>query len=402
MKILMVAPQPFFEARGTPISVLGRLRALSTLGHQIDLVTYHIGQDVAIPGVAIFRTLRIPFMKQVPIGPSLRKVFLDCFVLLKTMRMLITKKYDLIHTHEEACFFGYVLAKWFGIPHVYDMHSSLPQQLRNFEYAKYSLLIRVFQWLEQKVINSSQAVITICPALRDHVQRINAGVPQILIENVPTEGNPDDVTAEESRNFTATYSLEGKIIVLYAGTFEPYQGLNLLISSAERVIRKIPNVVFVLMGGNPKQFEVYQNQVADIGLLSNFRFTGMRPTHEIPKAIRSCNVLVSPRISGTNTPLKIYGYLQSGKPIVATNLYTHTQVLNSEVAMLVDPNPQTFAEGICAVLESTGLASSLGEHARKMFDQQYSFQTFLDLTDQVIQFARSVDSQHQALPTLQV
>ena len=100
--------------------------------------------------------------------------------------------------------------------------------------------------------------------------------------------------------------------------------------------------------------------------------------------------------------MKIYSYLKSGKPIVATNLYTHTQVLNSEVAMLVDPNPQTFAEGICAVLESTELASSLGEHARKMFDQQYSFQTFLDLTDQVIQFARSVDSQHQALPTLQV
>ena len=39
MKILMVAPQPFFEPRGTPISVYQRLEALSALGHHIDLLT---------------------------------------------------------------------------------------------------------------------------------------------------------------------------------------------------------------------------------------------------------------------------------------------------------------------------------------------------------------------------
>ena len=387
MKILMVAPQPFFEPRGTPFSVLGRLRAISILGHEVDLITYHIGQDVEIPGVAIYRTLPIPFIKHIPIGPSLKKLFLDCFLLLKTVRMLLTKQYDLVHSHEEAGFFGYFLAKWFGARHLYDMHSSLPQQLRNFEYTKFSPLIRVFQWFEQKVINSSQAVITICPALRDQVQKINARVPHILIENVSTEGNPDEVTEEDSQHFRETYDLENNVIVLYAGTCEPYQGLDLLISSAERVIRKHPNVVFLLMGGQPEQFKVYQDQVAVMGLKSYFRFTGMRPPHEIPKAIRSCDVLVSPRISGTNTPLKIYGYLQSGKPIVATNLYTHTQVLNSEVAVLVDPNSQALAEGICAVLEKEELALSVGRRARKLFDQQYSFQTFLNKTEQVLQLA---------------
>jgi len=51
MKILMIAPQPFFEPRGTPFSVLGRLKAFSELGHEVDLVTYHVGQDVVIPKV---------------------------------------------------------------------------------------------------------------------------------------------------------------------------------------------------------------------------------------------------------------------------------------------------------------------------------------------------------------
>ena len=53
---------------------------------------------------------------------------------------------------------------------------------------------------------------------------------------------------------------------------------------------------------------------------------------------QACDILVSPRIRGTNTPLKIYSYLRSGKPIVATDLLTHTQVLSPDVARLVAPD----------------------------------------------------------------
>ncbi len=60
MKILMIAPQPFFEPRGTPISVYQRIEGLSKLGHSVDLVTYHIGEDVEIPGLRIFRAPNFP------------------------------------------------------------------------------------------------------------------------------------------------------------------------------------------------------------------------------------------------------------------------------------------------------------------------------------------------------
>ena len=196
MKILMVAPQPFFEPRGTPFSVLGRLRALSALGHEVDLVTYHIGEDVQVPGVKIFRTLRIPFITQISIGPSMLKLFLDGFLLVKTLWMLLTRRYDLLHTHEEASFFGFVFARLFGLRHLYDMHSSLPQQLKNFEYTKLAPMVSLFGWFERRVIDSSHAVITICPALKSQVETINTRVPHVMIENVATEGNPDEVTEE--------------------------------------------------------------------------------------------------------------------------------------------------------------------------------------------------------------
>ena len=130
MRILMIAPQPFFEPRGTPISIFDRLMALSNLGHRIDLVTYHIGQDKKIPGVTIFRSLHLPFVRKIKIGPSFSKVFLDFLIFCKAFILLVKNRYDVIHSHEEASYFSVTLSKLFKIQHIYDMHSRLPWNLR--------------------------------------------------------------------------------------------------------------------------------------------------------------------------------------------------------------------------------------------------------------------------------
>ncbi len=387
MRILMLAPQPFFEPRGTPFSVLGRLQALSGLGHEIDLVTYHVGRDVTIPKVTIHRTIRMPFVTRVPIGPSAVKLFLDVFLLAKTVRLLARNHYDLIHAHEEASFFSVFLSKLFRVPHLYDMHSSLPQQLSNFEYTSFRPVVRLFEWLENYVIRSSGAVITICPALRERVAQISKDTPQVLIENVANCEDPDAVPEAVVRSFKERHELDGRAIVLYAGTFEPYQGLDLLIASAQRVVRRRQDVLFVLMGGNHEQVEQYRRKVEAAGLAGYVRFTGARPPEEVPIAIKAADVLVSPRLQGTNTPLKIYAYLKSGKPIVATSLYTHAQVLNDDVAVLVEPDAEAFGEGILSVLGDAHLAEGLGEQARRYFDSCFSMQSYVERTRQVLELA---------------
>lgn len=383
----MIAPEPFFEPRGTPFSVLGRLKALSALGHEIDLLTYHVGQDVMISNVRIYRTLRIPLITKIRIGPSLVKLFLDVLLMAKTAQFLLLRKYDLLHAHEEASFFTIFLARLFRIPHLYDMHSSLPQQLRNFEYTKFSPIIRIFERLERHVINSSGGIITICPALEMHIKNINPHAKHVLIENVPAEEKHETVSQNSVEEFRSTYSLDGKIIVLYAGSFEPYQGLDLLIRSAERVVAKAKNVLFLLIGGQPAQVKKYRTLVEQVGLASEFCFTGTRPPAEMPIAIEASNILISPRISGTNTPLKIYAYLQSGKPIIATNLYTHTQILTSEVALLVEPEAEAMAAGILTLLGELELSRTLGKQARQLFEEHYSFKTYLRKTESILQMS---------------
>ena len=85
----MLAPEPFFEPRGTPFSEYHRIKALGELGHHVDLVTYPIGRDVELPNLRIFRSLRPPFVRKVRIGPSVTKVVLDALMLLTIARRVV-------------------------------------------------------------------------------------------------------------------------------------------------------------------------------------------------------------------------------------------------------------------------------------------------------------------------
>src|SRR4051794_676826 len=144
VRILMIAPEPFFEPRGTPFSEFHRIRALTALGHQVDLVTYPFGRDVEIEGLRIFRCLRPPFLRGIGIGPSMAKVPLDALLTLAVLRRALTARYDAIHSHEEGGAIGVVLAAALRIPHLYDMHSSLPQQLTNFAFSRSTVMRRAF------------------------------------------------------------------------------------------------------------------------------------------------------------------------------------------------------------------------------------------------------------------
>jgi glycosyltransferase involved in cell wall biosynthesis len=83
-------------------------------------------------------------------------------------------------------------------------------------------------------------------------------------------------------------------------------------------------------------------------------------------------VLVSPRIHGTNTPLKIYEQLASGKPLVATRIWSHTQVLDDSVCFLADPEPASMADALLAALDPAGDGAQRAERARALFDREYA------------------------------
>jgi glycosyltransferase involved in cell wall biosynthesis len=380
MRILMIAPEPFFEPRGTPFSEFHRIRALTTLGHKVDLVTYPFGSDVSMPGLRVIRALRPPFVHGVKIGPSLAKLPLDALLSLTALRVALSGRYDAIHSHEEAGLIGVILSALLRVPHLYDMHSSLPQQLTNFAFTGSVVVRAVFSALERLMIRRSRVVIVICPALEDTVRAIEPRANVVLIENAPGSGEeqPTPERAEAVRRqfgFTPDTRL-----ILYTGTFEAYQGLDLLFAAMAVVLRQRPDARLLLAGGKPDQVSRARLQAAAAGIASATVFAGERPSDEIPAYLLACSVLVSPRSRGTNTPLTIYQYLRSGKPIVATRLLTHTQVLSDDTAFLTDATAEGFAGGILAALDNPARAAEVGTSARELAETKYSYDAYLTKT----------------------
>jgi glycosyltransferase involved in cell wall biosynthesis len=388
----MVAPEPIFEPRGTPLSVVGRLKAYSDMGHDVDLLTYSIGEDVRLPNVRIHRIPKVPGIRRIKIGPSIRKLPLDFLLMIKTAAWAATRRFECLHTHEEAGFWGAAIARWLQMPHLYDMHSSLPQQLGNFQFTKSKILVRLFEKMEAWVLRHSSAVITICPDLQEHVLKRFPGKNSLLIENVVDYGM---VFGERDRSSRIRESLDlsGKKTVLYTGTFEPYQGLDLLIDSARAVCDAVPSARFLLVGGHPEQVEDYKKKVKTGGLESCFLFTGQVPPQEVNSYIRCADALVSPRTRGTNTPLKIYAYLRSGVPIVATRLWTHTQVLDDRVAILTDATPEAFGRGIVKALTDLRSAGVVRRNAAALAGERYGYRTYLEKLDRALASAAGIRKQ---------
>ena len=376
----MIAPEPFFEARGTPFSEFHRIRALTTLGHEVDLVTYPFGQAVTMPGLRIFRSARPPFVRRVKIGPSWAKIPLDALLMLTALRRAMSGRYDAIHSHEEGGVIGVPLAALRGIPHLYDMHSSLPQQLTNFAFSGSGLLQRVFRALERFMIRRSRVIVVICPSLEDTVRAIQRDAQTVLIENAPGAGGGDASMADAAAVRRSHGIAETAPLIVYTGTFEAYQGLDMLFDAMSVVRRARPDARLLLAGGDPEQVARAKAQARAAGIGDVTAFAGDRPAAEIPAYLIGADVLVSPRSRGTNTPLKIYQYLRAGKPIVATRLLTHTQVLGDDTAILTDATADELGAGMLAAIADRERAARVGARAKALADTKYSDEAYLERT----------------------
>jgi glycosyltransferase involved in cell wall biosynthesis len=348
MRVLMVSPHPVYSPRGTPISVFNRCLALCALGHEIDLVTYPVGQDREVAGLRYVRA-SVPGVRSVPVGPSFRKLLLNGAVTIRSLKEAVRRPghYDVVHTHEEAGLFGPVLARLGGVPHVYDMGNDWTDVLRNYGLSPRNPITRVAGALENAVIAHSDLIIAHFPLIADRVA-VTSTTPVHTIFNISLEADPDpDVTSAVRE----TWAPPGSHIVLYSGTLEPYQGLPLLLASMADVVQTHPEAVLVIMGGRDDQVHELQQKVDALGLARHVRLTGTVPSPLVPACLKAADVLVSPRERGRNTPLKIFSYLRSGRPIVATDIVSHTQVLDDWSSVLVPPSAQGLALGIRSLLD---------------------------------------------------
>ncbi|MCX7590549.1 MAG: glycosyltransferase family 4 protein [Kiritimatiellae bacterium] len=371
MRILVLAPQPFFQERGTPIAVDLLVKTLADGGHSLEILTYHEGENPNYDDrIRIHRIIRPPFVNRVPPGFSAAKVLCDIAMWRKASHLTRIRSYEIVHAVEESAFIALHLRRRFGVPYVYDMDSSLPQQmLEKFVWLR--PLRRPMEAMERNAIRNAAAIVAVCAALADIAKRHGAQRVTIL-HDVPLIDIPSrERVAAVRREFTC----EGPLL-LYVGNLEPYQGIELLLDSFARIHLHAPASILGIVGGTPDQIRKLESRAKRLGIGHAVRFAGPRPLRDLGLLCAAADVLVSPRLTGINTPMKVYSYMLSGKPIAATNIPSHTQALSPETAFLADPDPDSYASAMLRALEEPALAAKLGNAARAEARDKYGLATY--------------------------
>lgn len=322
-------------------------------------------------------------IQHVRIGPSRAKILLDVLVFFKAIQLLLGKRYDVIHSHEEASFFSMFLAWIFRTRHLYDMHSVLSRQLGNFDFGNKPIFVKIFSILETMVLKSCDAVITVGPDLERYVKTVGSDIRVVMIENIALQAYQTSVQPDDIEQLKNKLDLDGRLPIVYTGTYERYQGLTMALESVEAVAKEHPNIIFIFVGAKNQQASEWTEIGREMNVQDHVLFVNVVSPVESMVYLAYAAVLISPRLDGTTTPLKIYSYLHANKPIVATNITAHTQVLSSETAMLVEPNKDAFAEGILRVLRDPEFAECIAKNAHEFARQKFSHQDYLSKVNQI-------------------
>ena len=383
MKILLLAPQPFFQERGTPIAIRLVLETLSkNLSNEtgstssIDLLVYNEGEDIEVPGVRIIRAPTPRWLRGVRPGISIKKLLCDIFFLCSAFKLLWRARrsqYAVVHAVEEAVFIAWLAKKLFGTPYVYDMDSSLSLQLTE-KWWLFSPLLPILSFLEGLAVRGSLAVAPVCDALQIIAER--HGSPHtVMLRDISLLPNEESIRTEVATVFGDRVD-GARPVVLYVGNLERYQGIDLLLESFALLHGHHTKPQLVVIGGTTSAIESYSFKVRSLGCEESVIFLGPRPVADLKAFLEHADILVSPRIKGNNTPMKVYSYLHSGTALVATDLPTHSQVLDSSISVLTPPSAEGFAAGIRELLENPARRAQIGKEARSRAEQLYTVQAF--------------------------
>lgn len=376
-KILLISPQPFFQWRGSPIRINFNIQALSELGYSVDLLTLPIGERREVEGVDIIRVANPLQVQQIPIGPSPHKIFFDFLIFFKGLQLIRKNKYLVIHGVEEAGIIA-VLLSWFaGCKVIFEKHSD------PFSYKKSFLkntLLSVYALAERITVKCADAVICTGAGLVKQVEKMGTSTRAFHIFDIPSsliEPIPENV--EQIRQ--KLQQQKDEVLITFVGSFAVYQGVDLLIESIPEVVRTCPQARIIIIGGTADEIEKRKTTLQQPGVLEAVSFIGMIAPDILPDYLSASDILLSPRISGVNTPLKLLDYFKAGRAIVATDVEANCLILNKDLANLADPEPTAMAAAIVSLVEDDGKREAMGRQGRKLYESTYNFHNYTKKID---------------------
>ena len=370
LKVLMIAPTPFFADRGCHMQILEEIKALKKLGVDCAVTTYHIGRDVE--GVNINRIINIPWYKKLSAGPSLHKIYLDALLFFKTLGVYFKEKPDIIHGHlHEGCLIGWPLAKLSGKPLLFDLQDSLSHEVKEHGYK--GLKYKIFSWLEKQINKMPNLIVTQSTTMIDDLKdrfAVSEDKIHLTMDGADVESFKPNLDTTELREKHKIPS--DKKIVLYLGGLTETKGVDHLIKAIPEVIKKKKDAFFLIMGY--PNVEHYQQMAKDLGVPDeNILFTGGIDYSKAPHYLNLGHLAVSPKCSDTEANGKLYNYMACGLPVVSFDTGVDREILGDYGVYAEKANHIDMADKIIELLNDPEKMNSNSIKLRDRVVEKYSW-----------------------------
>jgi glycosyltransferase involved in cell wall biosynthesis len=369
----MVAACPFPARRGTPIRIQRLAEALAGRGHEVHVVTYHLGDALDDPPYAIHRTRDVASYRRTSPGPSYRKLLvLDRLLVGALRKVLDAHPIDIIHAHHYE---GLLVAGWAtggrarrslpgsnGVrrmpPVIYDAHTTLESELPLYSLGLPAGFKRwIGRLLDARLPPRADHVVAVTEKIRESLVRSGLSADSISVVGNGVEA--------EAFHLTGPGALlePGTRTVIFTGNLAAYQGIEHLLRAFAIVLGRSADSRLLIVSDSP--FAPYEQLARDLGIqhaliLKQSSFDGL-PAH-----LASAEVAVNPRIDAAGVPVKLLNYMAAGKAIVSF-AESAVHIEHERTGLCVpDGDIDAMAAAILRLLDDPALARRLGSAARKV------------------------------------
>lgn len=332
-RVLVIAPTSFFRDTGCHVRILEEARILTRLGHRVEIATYRNGDDV--PGLRIHRTLPIPWRQRYEVGSSRHKFAFDVLLGLTVLRLLLTRRFDVIHGHlHEGGLMGVVLGGLRGVPALSDLQGSLTEEMIDHGFIRrgqraYRPLLALEKWIVRR---SGQVVASTARFARlleaefgarpERVHTVSDFVDTEVFD--PEAANVQARAAALRRRWRLPADCQ---TIVYLGLLAPYQGTDLLLQAMALTLARRPRAHLLLMGY--PFVDKYQERAERLGIAHAVTMTGRVPYAEAPAHLALGCMAVGPKLSRTEGMGKLLHYMAMGLPTVAFDVPAARSYLGS-------------------------------------------------------------------------
>jgi glycosyltransferase involved in cell wall biosynthesis len=363
MKVLMVAPTPFFGDRGCHVRILEETRALRGAGVEVLVATYHLGRDV--PGVPTERTPRIPWVRRLGVGFSAHKPYLDLLLLVTAARAARRFRPDVLHAHlHEGVAVAAVLDRVLGRPAVADLQGSLTGELIDHgTLPRAGPLPALSRRSERAMLRWPRRILASSGAFAAELVT-RWGLPASRVVALPDGVDPEafrpGLAGDDLRS---TLGLTAKRVVVFLGVLTPYQGVDDLLAAWPRVVGAAPDAHLLLMG-YPNE-DRYRAEVRRRDLLGSVTLTGRIPYREAARYLGLGDVAVSPKRSTSEANGKLLNYMACGLPTVAYDGPVAREALGDAGVLVPLGDQVALADALLALLADPGERKRRSEALRE-------------------------------------